>query len=194
VHCASHVRHDLVRRGVTEHAADADHRAEDGADRARHADAIGKRDRTPTRRRRSTRGRCITPSRPRSSGRSSPRALRSARHPALSAAHHGLSSSARDDRHAEVVTAGSGAVQPTACSMESWPRQPSSSSAGSRARSEHRMRDIAEALPSFWLVQAGHVSPGDSGWTTTGWLIVTGWTAALSALAVYACRRDTRRA
>jgi ABC-2 type transport system permease protein len=56
------------------------------------------------------------------------------------------------------------------------------------------MRDIAEALPSFWLVQAGHVSPGDSGWTTTGWLIVTGWTAALSALAVYAYRRDTRRA
>jgi ABC-2 type transport system permease protein len=56
------------------------------------------------------------------------------------------------------------------------------------------MRDIAQALPSFWLVQASHVSLGGPGWTTTGWLVVLGWTAALSALAVYAYRRDTKRA
>jgi ABC-2 type transport system permease protein len=56
------------------------------------------------------------------------------------------------------------------------------------------MRDIAQALPSFWLVEASHVSLGGPGWSATGWLVVAGWTAALSALAVYAYRRDTSRA
>jgi ABC-2 type transport system permease protein len=56
------------------------------------------------------------------------------------------------------------------------------------------MRDIAQALPSFWLVQASHVSLGGHGWSATGWLVVAGWTAALSVLAVYAYRRDTARA
>jgi len=56
------------------------------------------------------------------------------------------------------------------------------------------MRDIAQALPSFWLVQASHVSLGGPGWSTTGWLVVAGWTALLSLLAVYAYRRDTARA
>jgi ABC-2 type transport system permease protein len=56
------------------------------------------------------------------------------------------------------------------------------------------MRDIAQALPSFWLVQAGHVSLGGQGWSTTGWLVIAGWTAVLSLLAAHAYRRDTRRA
>jgi ABC-2 type transport system permease protein len=56
------------------------------------------------------------------------------------------------------------------------------------------MRDIAQALPSYWLVEASHVSLGGPGWSATGWLVVAGWTAALSALAVYAYRRDTSRA
>ena len=56
------------------------------------------------------------------------------------------------------------------------------------------MRDVAQALPSFWLVQASHVSLGGPGWSATGWLVVAGWTAALTALAVYAYRRDTSRA
>jgi ABC-2 type transport system permease protein len=56
------------------------------------------------------------------------------------------------------------------------------------------MRDIAQALPSFWLVQASHVSLGGSGWGVTGWLVVAAWTVVLSSLAVYAYRRDTRRA
>jgi ABC-2 type transport system permease protein len=56
------------------------------------------------------------------------------------------------------------------------------------------MRDIAEALPSFWLVQASHVSLGGEGWSATGWLVVAGWTAVLSLLAAYAYRRDTARA
>jgi ABC-2 type transport system permease protein len=56
------------------------------------------------------------------------------------------------------------------------------------------MRDIAQALPSYWLVQASHVSLGAHGWSVAGWLIVAGWTIALSLLAAYAYRRDTRRA
>jgi ABC-2 type transport system permease protein len=56
------------------------------------------------------------------------------------------------------------------------------------------MHDIAQALPSYWLVQASHVSLGGPGWSATGWLVVAGWTAVFSSLAVYAYRRDTRRA
>lgn len=56
------------------------------------------------------------------------------------------------------------------------------------------MHDIAQALPSFWLVQASHVSIGGQGWRATGWLVVTGWTVLLSLLAAFAYRRDTARA
>lgn len=56
------------------------------------------------------------------------------------------------------------------------------------------MHDIAQALPAFWLVQASHVSLGGPGWSPTGWLVVAGWTAALSVLAAWAYRRDTKRA
>ncbi len=56
------------------------------------------------------------------------------------------------------------------------------------------LRNIAQLLPSFWLVQASHVSLGGPAWSATGWLVVAGWTAALSVLAVYAYRRDTARA
>jgi ABC-2 type transport system permease protein len=56
------------------------------------------------------------------------------------------------------------------------------------------MRDIAQTLPSFWLVQASQVSLGGQGWSVTGWLVVAGWTAVLSLLAGQAYRRDTRRA
>ena len=56
------------------------------------------------------------------------------------------------------------------------------------------MHDIAQALPAFWLVRASHVSLGGPAWSATGWLVVLGWTAALSVLAVHAYRRDTKRA
>jgi len=56
------------------------------------------------------------------------------------------------------------------------------------------MHDIAQALPSFWLVQASHVSLGGEGWSATGWLVIGAWTVALSVLAAYAYRRDTARA
>jgi ABC-2 type transport system permease protein len=55
------------------------------------------------------------------------------------------------------------------------------------------MLKIAEALPSYWLVQAGHVGLGGRGWTTTGWIVVAAWTVGAAALARWAYRRDTRR-
>ena len=56
------------------------------------------------------------------------------------------------------------------------------------------MHDLAQALPSYWLVQAAHVGLGGNGWGTRGWLVDGAWTAALAALAVRAYRRDTGRA
>lgn len=55
------------------------------------------------------------------------------------------------------------------------------------------LRDIAEALPSYWLVQASHVSLGGQGWTGLGWFVVAAWTIGLGALAARAYRRDTKR-
>ena len=55
------------------------------------------------------------------------------------------------------------------------------------------LHDIAQALPSYWLVQASHVSLGGTAWGATGWLVVFGWTAALTLLAARAYRRDTER-
>jgi ABC-2 type transport system permease protein len=56
------------------------------------------------------------------------------------------------------------------------------------------MRDLAQALPSYWLVQAAHVGLGGNGWGARGWVVDGLWTAALAALAVRAYRRDTGRA
>jgi ABC-2 type transport system permease protein len=55
------------------------------------------------------------------------------------------------------------------------------------------LHTIAECLPSFWLVQASHVSLGTGGWGVTGWLVEAGWTVVLGALAVWTYRRDTQR-
>ncbi len=52
---------------------------------------------------------------------------------------------------------------------------------------------IAQALPSYWLVQAARVGAGARGWTATGWLVVAAWTVALAVAARWAYRRDTRR-
>jgi ABC-2 type transport system permease protein len=53
---------------------------------------------------------------------------------------------------------------------------------------------VAMALPSYWLVQASHVSLGGSSWGATGWLVVAAWSVALSVMAGIAYRRDTGRA
>lgn len=55
------------------------------------------------------------------------------------------------------------------------------------------MHDIALVLPSYWLVEASHVSLGGSGWSATGWVVVAVWTAVLTVLAAHAYRRDTQR-
>jgi ABC-2 type transport system permease protein len=56
------------------------------------------------------------------------------------------------------------------------------------------LKDLAQALPSYWLVQAAHVGLGGNGWGARGWLIDGVWTAALAALAVRVYQRDTGRA
>lgn len=55
------------------------------------------------------------------------------------------------------------------------------------------LHDIAQFLPSYWLVQASHVSLGGGGWTATGWAVVAAWTVVLTILARAAYRRDTAR-
>jgi ABC-2 type transport system permease protein len=55
------------------------------------------------------------------------------------------------------------------------------------------MHDLAVSLPSYWLVQASHVSFGGQGWSATGWIVVVGWTVVLARLARIAYRRDTQR-
>jgi ABC-2 type transport system permease protein len=55
------------------------------------------------------------------------------------------------------------------------------------------METIGRALPSYWLVQAGHVGAGGDGWGPRGWTVVALWAAASGAVAAYAYRRDTTR-
>jgi ABC-2 type transport system permease protein len=55
------------------------------------------------------------------------------------------------------------------------------------------MLDIAQALPSYWLVQASHVALGGQSWGARGWLVVASWTVVASLLAARAYRRDTKR-
>jgi ABC-2 type transport system permease protein len=55
------------------------------------------------------------------------------------------------------------------------------------------MHELAQALPSYWLVQASHVALGGNGWGTRGWIVDGLWTATLAVLAVRVYRRDTAR-
>ncbi|MCW3021000.1 MAG: transporter permease [Conexibacter sp.] len=52
---------------------------------------------------------------------------------------------------------------------------------------------VAQALPSYWLVQANRVALGGHAWSLTGWLVVAGWSVVLTAAAARAFRRDTGR-
>ena len=53
--------------------------------------------------------------------------------------------------------------------------------------------DVARLLPSYWLVQASHVSAGGAGWGIRGWLVMAAWSIVLIALAARVFRRDTQR-
>jgi ABC-2 type transport system permease protein len=55
------------------------------------------------------------------------------------------------------------------------------------------LHDLAQALPSYWLVQASHIANGGSAWGGLGWGVVLGWSVVLTALAARAYRRDTKR-
>jgi len=59
--------------------------------------------------------------------------------------------------------------------------------------SSSALHDLAEALPSYWLVQASHVALGGRGWDGTGWLVVAAWAVAMALLAARAYQRDTAR-
>ncbi|HMK97997.1 MAG TPA: ABC transporter permease [Acidimicrobiales bacterium] len=54
--------------------------------------------------------------------------------------------------------------------------------------------DIARALPSYWLVQAGAAGLTHTAWSATGWIVIAVWAAGLTRLAMFAYRRDTGRA
>jgi ABC-2 type transport system permease protein len=52
---------------------------------------------------------------------------------------------------------------------------------------------FCKLLPSYWLVRAGDVGLGAGNpWSTEAWLVIAGWTAAMTAFAAWAYRRDTR--
>ena len=55
------------------------------------------------------------------------------------------------------------------------------------------LHDAGQFLPSWWLVQASHVSLGGDGWPAEGWLVVAAWSVLLAWLAVRAYRGDTAR-
>ncbi|HEY2300069.1 MAG TPA: ABC transporter permease [Jatrophihabitans sp.] len=54
---------------------------------------------------------------------------------------------------------------------------------------------FCQLLPSYWLVRAGHVGLGDSNpWGVKAWIVIAVWSIGAGVLAMWAYRRDTRRA
>lgn len=54
--------------------------------------------------------------------------------------------------------------------------------------------DVVKCIPSYWLVQAGRVAFGGSGWPPAeAWIVIAVWSLALARLAMLAYRRDTAR-
>jgi ABC-2 type transport system permease protein len=56
------------------------------------------------------------------------------------------------------------------------------------------LHDVAQFLPSYWLVQASHVAFGASAWPARAWFVIAAWTVVLSVLAARFYRLDTGRA
>jgi ABC-2 type transport system permease protein len=56
------------------------------------------------------------------------------------------------------------------------------------------MADVARALPSYWLVQAGHVAYTGADWGPRGWMTIAIWTLIFAVLAARAFQRDTGKA
>jgi ABC-2 type transport system permease protein len=55
------------------------------------------------------------------------------------------------------------------------------------------LHQLAQFIPSYWLVQAGHIGLGGHAWTAKAWIVMAAWTVVLGALAARAYRRDTGR-
>jgi ABC-2 type transport system permease protein len=55
------------------------------------------------------------------------------------------------------------------------------------------LRAVSECLPSYWLVQAGHIALDGGLWPVRGWLVVAVWTVVMARLAARAWQRDTQR-
>jgi ABC-2 type transport system permease protein len=53
--------------------------------------------------------------------------------------------------------------------------------------------ELAQYLPSYWLVQASHVALGGAAWPARGWLVMAAWTVILTVVARRAYRGDTAR-
>lgn len=55
------------------------------------------------------------------------------------------------------------------------------------------MLHLVQLLPSYWLVQAGHVAFTGESWPAKAWLVIAAWTVVFTVLAARAYRRDTKR-
>jgi ABC-2 type transport system permease protein len=55
------------------------------------------------------------------------------------------------------------------------------------------LHDLAQLIPSYWLVQASHVALGGSAWDAKGWVVMAAWTVVLARIAQHVYRRDTGR-
>ena len=55
------------------------------------------------------------------------------------------------------------------------------------------LHDIVQDIPSYWLVQAGHIALGGGEWPARAWVVLGVWTAVLLRLTVRGYRRDTAR-
>ncbi|MDT4899924.1 MAG: type transport system permease protein [Pseudonocardiales bacterium] len=55
---------------------------------------------------------------------------------------------------------------------------------------------FCQLLPSYWLVQAGHVGlgAGANPWGAKGWLVLAAWSVVTVAFAMWAFQRDTHKA
>jgi ABC-2 type transport system permease protein len=55
------------------------------------------------------------------------------------------------------------------------------------------LHDLAQYIPSYWLVQASHIALGGQAWGAKGWIVIAAWTFILIGLARRAYRNDTQR-
>jgi ABC-2 type transport system permease protein len=55
------------------------------------------------------------------------------------------------------------------------------------------LHDLAQFLPSYWLIQTREIAFGGHPWPARAWIVMAAWTVVLAALAARAYRRDTGR-